>query len=547
MSNISDGRLDLVFGAPENWPVLRVTQAKQLNLENADFNLEANRSILFGGNGQISAVGDLSFLSGATSPTEQMKIFANGNIGIGTDATIPTNKLEVAGTIKATDLEVSSTVTASKFVGEVAGLADTLNDKISKTGGTITGPLEIQNNLTLTSSLILQNVTVNKFSSDGTFNGNSDSSVPTEKAVKTYVDTKVAGIRSSQWLESGGNLVYNVGNNNVGIGISQPSAKLEVAGNLKAASINLQTGVAVNQFSNDTNLGNSDQAVPTQNAVKTYVDGKFNSPTGNSPWETVNNISISYSKGNVGIGTTNPESKLHVVDGNIRVDNGEYQSWGSITFRPDVDKSGDGIINFLNSNGSENIRIDANGNVGIGTIKPEAKLHVQMNFQDSSYGGNIKLFRTSGKGNDFSYDGGDDGIFAFTNYGKDSGKTQFLWQKPDDSGMELLTIFNSGRVEADVYKPSSRELKENITDLSTEEAIETLANLNPAKFYYRQDEEKKLRVGFIAEDVPELLATQDRRAISALDIVAVLTKVIQQQQEELSFLKERLNALEATA
>jgi hypothetical protein len=115
-----DGRLDLVFGAPENWPVLRVTQAKQLNLENADFNLETNRSIIFGGNGKISAVGDLSFLTGATSPTEQLKIFANGNIGIGTDATVPTNKLEVVGKIKANDLEVTGTITANTITGPLA-------------------------------------------------------------------------------------------------------------------------------------------------------------------------------------------------------------------------------------------------------------------------------------------------------------------------------------------------------------------------------------------------------------------------------------------
>jgi hypothetical protein len=33
--------------------------------------------------------------------------------------------------------------------------------------------------------------------------------------------------------------------------------------------------VAVNEFSNDENLGNSDSAVPTQKAVKTYVDNKI--------------------------------------------------------------------------------------------------------------------------------------------------------------------------------------------------------------------------------------------------------------------------------
>jgi len=38
-----------------------------------------------------------------------------------------------------------------------------------------------------------QGATINEFSTDGTFADNSDSAVPTEKAVKTYVDGKVAG------------------------------------------------------------------------------------------------------------------------------------------------------------------------------------------------------------------------------------------------------------------------------------------------------------------------------------------------------------------
>jgi len=38
-----------------------------------------------------------------------------------------------------------------------------------------------------------QGATVNEFSTDGTMSGNSDTAVPTERAVKTYVDTKIGG------------------------------------------------------------------------------------------------------------------------------------------------------------------------------------------------------------------------------------------------------------------------------------------------------------------------------------------------------------------
>jgi hypothetical protein len=37
-------------------------------------------------------------------------------------------------------------------------------------------------------------------------------------------------------------------------------------------------------------------------------------------------------------------------------------------------------------------------------------------------------------------------------------------------------------------------------------------------------------VGFIAEDVPGLLATTDRKGLRSMDIVTVLTKVVQEQQ-----------------
>lgn len=45
-------------------------------------------------------------------------------------------------------------------------------------------------------------VTVNEFSSDGTLAGDSNTAVPTESAVKTYVDTQVAGSGGSEGLAS---------------------------------------------------------------------------------------------------------------------------------------------------------------------------------------------------------------------------------------------------------------------------------------------------------------------------------------------------------
>jgi hypothetical protein len=118
-------------------------------------------------------------------------------------------------------------------------------------------------------------------------------------------------------------------------------------------------------------------------------------------------------------------------------------------------------------------------------------------------------------------------------------------------GMPRLTIIGNGNVGIGIQEPlyplemdsgarvttggvwtnaSSREYKDNIEALATEEALDTLKELNPVKFAYKKDMTEK-HVGFIAEDVPNIIATKDRKGLSPMDIVAVLTKVVQDQQK----------------
>jgi hypothetical protein len=79
---------------------------------------------------------------------------------------------------------------------------------------------------------------------------------------------------------------------------------------------------------------------------------------------------------------------------------------------------------------------------------------------------------------------------------------------------------------------SSKALKENIQSLGTEEAFDALNNLIPVKFNYIAEKEEK-HVGFIAEDVPQLVATKDRKGMSPMDVTAVLTKIVQEQQKSI--------------
>lgn len=96
-----------------------------------------------------------------------------------------------------------------------------------------------------------------------------------------------------------------------------------------------------------------------------------------------------------------------------------------------------------------------------------------------------------------------------------------------------------------IRQASSRNLKENIDNLTAKDAIKTLKELNPIKFNYKTDDRKETHLGFIAEDVPELVASHDRQGLSSMDIVAVLTKVLQEQQKTISVLAEKVKALEA--
>lgn len=98
---------------------------------------------------------------------------------------------------------------------------------------------------------------------------------------------------------------------------------------------------------------------------------------------------------------------------------------------------------------------------------------------------------------------------------------------------------------------SSREYKQDIKALTTDLAFQTLDGLEPVSFKYKTEADET-HLGFIAEDVPEMVATKDRKGMSSMDVVAVLTKVLkdqhkmmQEQQKTISALSDKISALES--
>jgi hypothetical protein len=90
---------------------------------------------------------------------------------------------------------------------------------------------------------------------------------------------------------------------------------------------------------------------------------------------------------------------------------------------------------------------------------------------------------------------------------------------------------------------SSRTLKDNIEDIAANVALAALTALKPVTFSYKREPAESY-AGFIAEDVPELVATNDRKSLAPMDIVAVLTKVVQEQQKLIEDLNNRIVHLE---
>lgn len=90
---------------------------------------------------------------------------------------------------------------------------------------------------------------------------------------------------------------------------------------------------------------------------------------------------------------------------------------------------------------------------------------------------------------------------------------------------------------------SSRAVKQDIHGLDAAAALDALKSLEPVTYAYKANP-ADTQVGFIAEDVPAIVATPDRKGLSSMDIAAVLTKVIQEQQKTIEDLQARLERLE---
>ncbi|MEM4772704.1 MAG: hypothetical protein QW648_01695 [Nanoarchaeales archaeon] len=231
----------------------------------------------------------------------------------------------------------------------------------------IGGDLSIGGNIVITSGRVLQNITsVGTHlipSSDNTYDlGNS-----THRWRAVYANSYFVGntqivdsnrnlVNINQIIAAGpmnidsGTLYVDSANDRVGIGTTNPTYKLHVAGSILSAPSPYNVGnfFAVDSSGTPRMIIGISTIIPNATILQSAGGGIWFRKSDSS-----NLMYINETSGNVGIGTTSPSYRLDVA-GDIRGQNNLYVS----------------------------------GNVGIGTTSPSEKLHVMGNIRTS---GNITI------------------------------------------------------------------------------------------------------------------------------------------------------------
>jgi len=206
------------------------------------------------------------------------------------------------------------------------------------------------------------------------------------------------GEDGSPWEIKNGNVCLLKGN--VGIGTTNPTSPNNFS---KFLNINGTTDASIELSATDLPNHYTIGAYPTGFAINVDEDRKF----------------FVKSDGNVGIGTTDPSHKLHVVSGRaiIEIDSRDKGREAALYLNADVGGrrlwsvvAGHGLVGPIfriidNTAGQDRFNIDTNGNVGIGTTNPSHKLYVNGDIFATGKIIGAKEVEFESVSGDFSVDG----------------------------------------------------------------------------------------------------------------------------------------------
>ncbi|AFZ12028.1 hypothetical protein Cri9333_1119 [Crinalium epipsammum PCC 9333] len=327
---------------------------------------------------------------------------------------------------------------------------------LDKAGGVITGSLEIALDLS-------QN--------------NSSDFISALKLTKKLDNTNSQSINfgfqnhNFVWQTNDQDRITITPDGNVGIGNPKHQSQLDINGTVKATQLEGNylklKNITVKQFSNDSNLKDDPESVPTEKAIKTKVETEISDLKKQLQTELKGEITRVETTLNTKADQAKVETEISDLKKQLQT-----ELKGEITR----------VETTLDSKAALTGDIDVEFNAK--SIKVERRIYAKELDVEERINSNSVLIK---------------------------GKT----------------------VSGGFYQISSQALKEEINDLSSQEVTDLLSSLNPVKYLYKEDESKTAHAGFIAEDTPDLLTSNDKQTIKVVDLVAVLTKVVQDNQKTL--------------
>ncbi len=270
----------------------------------------------------------------------------------------------------------------------------------------------------------------------------------------------------------------------------------------------------------------------------------------------------------IGVNTNTPDATVHALAfrPNVKLEpHSAFEAWELSNDNQGVFCLAEGFDEQLRIQpGAPNssIRVDSSGNVGLGTSLPKGNLHISGQHDHDVFSG-IGPDLQQGPAFNFGYSGSSYGVGSgFFNARPAAGAVapnpalyfmtdnvdRMMIDRDGDMAVDMDGTFgNSFDPQHPIHAQqsgaylsasgvwrdaSSRALKDHVAPLALEAALATLQALEPVTYVYEAEPEDEV-VGFIAEDVPELVATPDRKTLAPTEIVGVLTLVVQEQQREL--------------
>ena len=349
-----------------------------------------------GGDGTISATGTATTMnySFGTYSVAALFIQNDGNVGIGTNS--PSTKLHLGGTAPGDSIirQDSTTSGTNWEIGERAAgkwqIFEDDGDSIVATFMSI-GRVGIGN-----PSPTYQLDVLGSGGNGGIIHvKNTDAQQYPRLAIQSDVKGYHIGVGGSGAAAGYKNNLYFYDNNtaairmvidtsgNVGIGVSSPSAKLEVAGHINVINPNPYIWIG------ESGSGGGGGFIGWNDAG----DYLF---LGHSYGSAFNKNIVINSSGNVGIGTDSPQRPLH-VNGTEGVARFTSTASGNNGFEVGIGTASQAFLwqtenSYMHfaTNGTEKMRIEAGGNIGIGITSTDSRLTVS-----SSTSNNVANFKSS--------------------------------------------------------------------------------------------------------------------------------------------------------